>query len=290
VAIAAHRDRLAFESDPSRLSIARFVAGRPAETLVASSFGDQFPSYSPDGLRFAFASARNGATSEIWLAAADGSNPTQLTHGPGLWQDSPRFSPDGRTVAFDSMAEDGSRTIWTIDAEGGAPRRFATHPGEDSMPSWSRDGRFLYSSSVRAGVWSIWRAPLASGAEQRVTESPGGLSYESDDGQTLFFTRRLLLRSPLLAVSLKGGPERTVVECVGGFALGAGGLYHVGCVPLFSPEAPLYRLDLATQRDRLLGSLKGWSRGLTVAPDGRSILYTRLQEQGSDLMLIENFR
>jgi eukaryotic-like serine/threonine-protein kinase len=293
VAIAAHRDRLAFEADSTRHSIARFVVGRPTETLVASSFGEQFPDYSPDGLRFAFASARNGATGEIWLAGADGSNPTQLTHGPGLWQDSPRFSPDGRQVAFDSLGEDGTWDVWTIDAGGGAPRRFTTYPGDDNLPSWSRDGRFLYWISDRAGVRSIWRAPLAGGPEQRVTESQGGRSYESEDGQTLFFTRVLLDRSPLLAVSLAGGPERTVVDCVnnGGFALRARVLYHVGCVaPLFAREAPLYRLDLATHRDQLLGSLEGLDRGFTIAPDGQSILYTRVQGEGSDLMLIENFR
>jgi Tol biopolymer transport system component len=75
VAIAAQRDRLVFERELSRQSIGRFVAGRPADTLVASSFGDRFPDYSPDGRRVVFESARNGATSDIWLAAADGSNP-----------------------------------------------------------------------------------------------------------------------------------------------------------------------------------------------------------------------
>ena len=93
-------------------------------------------------------------------------------------------------------------------------------------------------------------------------------------------------------MSLGGGPERTVVDCVNsrGFALGAGGLYHVGCVGPQSREAPLYRLDLATGRDTRLGSLEGWDLGFTVAPDGKAILYTRVQGEGSDLMLIENFR
>jgi Tol biopolymer transport system component len=292
VAIAAHRDRLAFERDLGRQSIGRFVAGRPSDTLVASSFGDNFPDYSPDGRRVAFASARNGASSEIWLVEADGSNPTQLTRGPGLSQSSPRWSPDGRTIAYDSLGEDGSWDVWTIDAEGSAPRRFTTHPADDNLPSWSRDGRFLYWNSDRAGPRSIWRAPFAGGAEERVTQDPGGLSYESADGKTLFFTRPLLERTPVLAMPLGGGPEREVVDCVNyrGFALGAGGLYHVGCGAPNAREAPLYRLDLATGRDTLLGSLEAWQLGFTVAPDGKTVLYTRVQGEGSDLMLIENFR
>jgi hypothetical protein len=55
-------------------------------------------------------------------------------------------------------------------------------------------------------------------------------------------------------------------------------------------EAPLYLLDPATRRDRLLGPLEGYDMGLAVSPDGRSILYTRVLGDGSDLMLIENFR
>ena len=62
----------------------------------------RIPHLSPDGRRIAFESGRGGGGGEIWLAAADGSNPTQLTHGPGRWQGSPRWSPDGRRIAFDS--------------------------------------------------------------------------------------------------------------------------------------------------------------------------------------------
>jgi hypothetical protein len=44
-------------------------------------------------------------------------------------------------------------------------------------------------------------------------------------------------------------------------------------------------------RGRLLGKLEDAEPyGLTVSPDGKTIFYTRVVNEGSDLMLIENFR
>jgi Tol biopolymer transport system component len=294
VAIAAHRDRLVFVRSLHRQSIVRFVAGRPAESVLTSTFGDRLPDYSPDGQRIAFESKRNGESNEIWGAGADGSNPTQLTRGPGLWQGSPRWSPDGRTIAFDSQAEDGSWDVWTIDSSGGPPRRFTTDPANDNLPSWSRDGRFIYWASNRAGAGGIWRAPFAGGPEERVTQSPG-LPQESVDGKALFFSHATAPQSELQAVAIGGGAERSVLDCVPsrGFVPAGEGLYHVGCggpLAMRARALPLYLLDLATGRDRLLGNLEDYDLGLAVAPDGRSILYTRVEGEGSDLMLIDNFR
>jgi serine/threonine protein kinase len=293
-ATTASLDRLAFAHDRWTSVIYRFEMGHPPTALLGSSLMDILPHFSPDGHRITFMSNRGGEGEEIWLAASDGSNPMQLTHGPGIRQGAPRWSPDGQRIAFDSQAEDGKFDIWTIDTDGGSPRRLTLDPGSKQMPSWSRDGHWIYFESDRAGTEEVWRIPATGGSEERVTHGGGNepnlLSSESADGKTLFFTRAHG-NAPLLALPLAGGPERKVLECVPGwgFAVGPAGVYHLACTADLR-GVPLYLLDPATGRDRLLGTLEQGVLGFTVSPDGKTILYTKFELKGSDLMMIENFR
>jgi Tol biopolymer transport system component len=174
-AIAASRNRLAFVRRGTTLAVYRFEPGRPAVAVVVSSFNDWSPHLSPDGSRISFASSRgDGGNDEIWLAAADGSNPTQLTRGPGVNQGSPRWSPDGGRIAFDSLDEDGHSDIWTIDAEGGGLRRLTSSPVPHYWPTWSHDGRFVYFNRGSSGALTIWRVPAGGGPEEQVAHTGGG--------------------------------------------------------------------------------------------------------------------
>ena len=295
LAIARARDRLAFAETLREVDIHRFQGGRPSEVLLASSFFEGYPRFSPDGRRIAFASTRSGDRQEIWLAAADGSSAVQLTRGPGRSQGCPCWSPDGQRIAFDSLGEDGQSDIWAIDVKGGAPRRLTRDPGDESVPSFSRDGRWVYFYSERDGGGQIWRVAAAGGTEERVTRGGAGLgAIESVDGRTLFFKRRNG-DSPLVALTLAGGAERTVAACVpawpASFDVVASGVYYPDCR---TGDPVLHRLDPASGRDEVLGTLEKWERyssgTIAVSPDGRTILYPKTVREGSDLMLIESFR
>jgi Tol biopolymer transport system component len=281
-------NRLAFTRWLYDQDIARLIPGRVSEAFPASSsFWDGNSQFSPDGRRLAFESMRSGERMEIWLAAADGQNPVQLTRGPGRWQGSPAWSPDGRQIAFDSQGEDGHWDIWTVDVEGGAPRRLTQDPGDENMPSWSRDGRWVYFTATRAGKGGIWRIPDAGGTEEHIAGLDISFGHESLDGKTLFFTTGGW--APLFAHPLAGGPEKRLLDCVwGGFAVVEGGVYYAVCGQ--GPDAPLHRLDLATGRDSVVGVLEKYRGSLAVSPDGKIMLYTTVTRSGSDLMLVEGFR
>jgi eukaryotic-like serine/threonine-protein kinase len=288
-AVAAKRDRLVFAKQQGSTDIYRFQAGRPVEPVLTSSFAEGQPELSPDGRRVVFMSARSGEM-ELWIAEADGSNPTQLTHAQGPWQGSPCWSPDGWRIAFDRQTEDGHWDVWTIDADGGSPRRLTKDPRNENVPEWSRDGRFIYFAAQREGDDTekpdIWRVPVAGGAEERITHGGGARVQESIDGKTLFVMRGFG-PSSLVAQPVAGGQVRELVKCVSSFVVSTAGIYYKEC----SGES-LFIQDPATGRERVIGKLEGQGGGsdFTVSPDGNSFLYSRLVNPGNDLMMIENFR
>jgi Tol biopolymer transport system component len=299
-AIAAAGHRLAFTYNLNDNDVYAFEPGKPDVAVASSTLTDYGPTYAPDGRRFAFESGRAGESNEIWIAGADGGDPIQLTRGPGGWQGSPAWSPDGSRIAFDSRGADGFSDVWVIGPDGLGLRKLTDGPFDDAMPSWSRDGRFVYYREDRADGHDLWRRPIVdagaaadAGPAVRVTHGGGFRGVESPDGRSFVFATRDD-ESPLLVQPVGGGPARPLVACAITRTLTAGpdGIYYLGC-PAEAPTSPVFRIDPNTGATRLLGTAGvngGFVPGMTVSPDGRRILFTRRVTEGSDLMLVEDFR
>jgi Tol biopolymer transport system component len=252
---------------------------------LSSSFRDVFPQFSPDGKRVAFYSSRNGSA-QIWMANRDGSQAAALTSMAGPTTASPRWSPDGQQIVFDSDTG-GTLHIYVIGADGGKPRQ-AT-PGESFSGSWSRDGRWIYFSSNRSGAEQVWKVPANGGAVVQVTHGGGSGAMESPDGKMLYYVKREG-NGGLWKMPVGGGEEKQVVPDVYrvNYDVTDKGIYftpHIGK----DYSSTVEFLSFATGTTRQLVKTKPLDLGLGVSPDGRTLLYSQVDQTGSNIMLVENF-
>jgi Tol biopolymer transport system component/serine/threonine protein kinase len=294
----------AFSRDGRRLVFSQFfrdaniwraeVGGEPGAAprkLISSSGYDSSAQYSADGRRIAFRSDRSGFH-EIWVCDGEGRNARQVTHFNGPLTGSPRWSADGKWIAFDSRPE-GQADVYVVAAEGGAPRRLTSDASEDVAPSWSRDGRWVYFASNRTGSWQVWKMATGGGKKTQVTRNGGFAAFESEDGKYLYYA---LSRSHegLYRMPVGGGAEEAVVAGLkagywGYWALSPRGVYVMDSEGE-SALAGVHLLRFDGVRSRVFGLEKNivpGDAGMAVSPDGRWLLYTQLDQSGSDLMLVD---
>ena len=87
---------------------------------------------------------------------------------------------------------------------------------DESVPTWSRDGRWIYFSSTRSGANAIWKMPSAGGTAVLVTAHGGFFGQESPDGRFLYFTKHWDYLGPssmneIWRMPVEGGDETLVV-------------------------------------------------------------------------------
>jgi Tol biopolymer transport system component len=265
-------------------------SGTPSR-FISSTRSEEIPRFSPDGRKIAFRSDRSGHD-ELWVSDSDGSNAAQLT-ALTIGDPTPRafnWSPDGQKIAFRLTAE-GNGDIYTINASGGTPQRLTSDPSDESMPAWSRDGRWIYFSSNRSGTRQIWKMPASGGGALQVTKERGIYSQESPDGKFLYYAKSLMQQGDVWRMPVNGGEETRVVESVAAsvlnFEVTGEGIYFT------APGRPrsVQFLRLSTGKIEQVGLPdKPFAAGLTVSPDGRTLLFAVAEEDGSDLMIVDNFR
>jgi len=272
---------------------------KPLITSASSVFGQNIhPQYSPDGHKIAFDSDRTGDR-EVWTCDANGSNCQQLTKFGGPIGGTPRWSPDSRWIALDSRAS-GNPEIYVMTADGGSPRRVTNGPNNNVIPSWSHDARWIYFASDRTGRYEVWRVSRDGGEAIQVTTAGGYVAFESPDGKHLYYTK---FNPP------HGSRAEAYASAGGGalFRMPAGGGEAVQVVPgvelfcatskgiYFVPPEPggntIQFLDAASGKVRTLATPdKPVSDGLAVSPDDAYVVWSQVDRQTLNLMLVEGFR
>jgi len=134
------------------------------------------PVWSPDGLRVAFQSLREGAPSLYWAPADGSGKPTRLPlERPGYV--TPRaFSPDGKEMLVTAIFPDATgMDLWIVGtAEGNRPRPIVATPATEGAGAFSPDGRWLSYSSDDSGRSEIYVQPYPDGGRRWLVSRGGG--------------------------------------------------------------------------------------------------------------------
>lgn len=264
-----------------------------AEKWSASSGENNFPRFSPDGKRVAWASDRSGSW-QVWTSSVDGQNAEPLSQMGeefnGRLAGTPRWSPDGKWIAFD--ARPGAKcALYVIAATGGPIRRIDEGFFEQRNPSWSHDGKHVYFNSDRGGKVQIWKSPVGGGPAISVSEHRAYDAIESPDGKEVYFVQSNedagLWRIRLQDKSENLVPGTTPYLIRRHWDANSKGIYFVGHG---KSSARLFLLHWGSDKMEDLGewrmNLIAGVNSLAISPDGKTALAAQLDEATADLMQI----
>jgi Tol biopolymer transport system component len=221
----------------------------------------------------------------LWLFDLAAGRSRRMTSGAG-GDYQPTWSPDGRRLTFFSSRA-GSPDVWILDVANGELERVTTDPGVEINPFFSPDGRRIAYQGDATGRFELWMVDLESG-ERRQLSQQGVMTHFLrwlGDGRELLARCECGGASRVQRFALDGAPpvdepaiengyhisllpgERAVVEVIGHktlwrFPLGGEGKAE----RLFAFDDPAVRIDYPV-----------------VSPDGRWLLFDRLEPQGADI-------
>ncbi len=110
---------------------------------------------------------------------------------PALYKDTLVFAAEG--------------DLWTVSINGGIGRRLTTHPGEETNPVISPDGKTLAFSATYEGPTELYVMPLKGGLPSRLT-------YEGDASTAIGFTPKGKLIYTTRAFSTLPNPQLVTID------------------------------------------------------------------------------
>jgi dipeptidyl aminopeptidase/acylaminoacyl peptidase len=187
-------------------------------------------------------------------------------------------------IAFDSVGN-GAQGVYVISAMGGTPRALAMGGSENSVPSWSRDGKWIYFGSNRSGQDQVWKVPVDGGQPMPVTQQGGFAALESPDGKTLYYAKTRFENPEIWRMPANGGTETIFSRGVrpkswASWSVSEGGIFF--CPPEAPSERPIIDFyDFGTRLTRQISLLDRSPFWLSSTPNGREVFITRPSRMGA---------
>jgi Tol biopolymer transport system component len=154
------------------------------------------------------------------------------------------------------------------------------------VPSWSRDGKWIYYSSYTDG--EVWKITTDGDSAEQITFNGGGYALESFDGKWVYYNKSgRIWKKPA-----QGGKEKLVIDHpIGGrkWALVDKGIYYVNSTGVYDRvEFFSFKTENVTEIFDI-GKKIAWGP-ICVSPDRHWLLYPHVDRFESNIMLKENFR
>ncbi len=296
--------QISLDTDVWRIELSRTGSsvGSPSRFL-SSSRQDFYAAYSPDGGRIAFLSDRSGRF-EIWVANSDGSGVSQLTSVGVSSLSPPLWSPDGSAIAFTAPIN-GQDEVFSIRSSGGEARQLTSGPEAKVELGWSTDSKRVYFGTPTrtmkvpsSGGMPVAADPKEISPPRGWYQTAGGFVYLPQGNEPMELWKYPVQSEPGLLGRLFSGSDTSGQQAGGVQVLPAifhGSAYWVTEQGVyFVPRAnrtTIQFLRFSTGKiEKIVDLGKEAYYGLTVSPDGRWLVYSEIEQQGSNLMLVDKFR
>jgi hypothetical protein len=162
--------------------------GGEAQVLSDNLLPAKRPRWSPDGTRILY-QTQNAGSSQVWSVGLNGTDSSRLSDGD-YFDQHPEWHPDGERIVFSSARRSSGFDIWETDLPTGLSWRISDHPGDETEPAWSADGRSLTYIRRYADHWSL--VLRRHGQPDRVlvdSEEPLSAPSWRPDGSLITFLR-----------------------------------------------------------------------------------------------------
>jgi len=162
------------------------------ETMTRLTFDpgrEYYPAWTPDGLRLAFASERDGPTNLYWQAA-DGTGTVERLSESDNTQFPQMFSPDGKQLIFFELHPETGLDLGvrSMDSDGTSEPLLATEFSETNAEI-SSNGRWIAYESNASGLAEIYVRPFpdVDGGRWQISTGGGTRPLWRPDGRELFY-------------------------------------------------------------------------------------------------------
>ena len=197
---------------------------------------------------------------------------------------------DGNRFTQGPYKDSHNTNIYVVPAAGGEVRRLTDDRSSAIVPSWSRDGRWVYYSTSEGSRPDLWKIPAEGGAPVKVSDGPMFEVIESEDRRFFYYTR-LYRADGIWRQPVEGG-EPALLPGTEGVRDRHWEYHREGIYFVDGQSTPMLKFfSFAANRAAPLAPFPPriviGPRALTVSPDGKTIVYCQEELTLSDIMLLE---